>query len=72
MHRAKVIEVEGTMQTSGKLLSAVATLVKAPLAMPSRYLPMLTEAAADRHAAIVSPSPLALIAPLLAGTRRRD
>lgn len=63
--RAKVINAEGEMQASQKLLEAAQTLIKEPQAIQLRYLQTLVEVAGDKSSTIVFPLPMDLIEPLL-------
>jgi regulator of protease activity HflC (stomatin/prohibitin superfamily) len=63
--RAKVINAEGELQASEKLMQAAQTLNQQPQAIQLRYLQTLVEVAGDRTSTIVFPLPLDLIEPLL-------
>lgn len=63
--RAKVINAEGELQASQKLMEAAQTLVKSPQAIQLRYLQTLVEVAGDKSSTIVFPLPMDLIEPLL-------
>jgi regulator of protease activity HflC (stomatin/prohibitin superfamily) len=63
--RAKVINAEGELQASQKLMEAAQTLVQQPQAIQLRYLQTLVEVAGDRTNTIVFPLPMDLIEPLL-------
>ncbi|HET6546255.1 MAG TPA: slipin family protein, partial [Rhodanobacteraceae bacterium] len=63
--RAKVINAEGELQASEKLMQAAQTLMQQPQAIQLRYLQTLVEVAGDRTSTIVFPLPLDLIEPLL-------
>lgn len=63
--RAKVINAEGELQASQKLMEAAQTLVQQPQAIQLRYLQTLVEVAGDKTNTIVFPLPMDLIEPLL-------
>lgn len=63
--RAKVINAEGELQASEKIMQAAQTLSRQPQAIQLRYLQTLVEVAGDRTSTIVFPLPLDLIEPLL-------
>jgi regulator of protease activity HflC (stomatin/prohibitin superfamily) len=63
--RAKVINAEGELQASQKIMEAAQTLVKSPQAIQLRYLQTLVEVASDKTNTIVFPLPMDLIEPLL-------
>jgi len=63
--RAKVINAEGELQASEKLMQAAQTLVQQPQAIQLRYLQTLVEVAGDKTNTIVFPLPMDLIEPLL-------
>ena len=63
--RAKVINAEGELQASQKLMEAAQTLVKSPQAIQLRYLQTLVEVASDKSNTIIFPLPMDLIEPLL-------
>jgi regulator of protease activity HflC (stomatin/prohibitin superfamily) len=67
--RAKVINAEGELQASEKLMQAAQTLMQQPQSIQLRYLQTLVEVAGDRTTTIVFPLPLDLIEPLLAKAR---
>jgi len=64
--RAKVINAEGELQASQKLMEAAQTLMQQPQAIQLRYLQTLVEIAGDKSHTIVFPLPMDLIEPLLA------
>lgn len=68
--RAKVINAEGELQASEKLMQAAQTLTQQPQAIQLRYLQTLVEVAGDRTSTIVFPLPLDLIEPLLERVRK--
>jgi regulator of protease activity HflC (stomatin/prohibitin superfamily) len=63
--RAKVINAEGELQASEKILQAAQTLSGEAQAIQLRYLQTLVEVSGDRATTIVFPLPLDLIEPLL-------
>lgn len=63
--RAKVINAEGELQASEKLMQAAQTLGQEPQAIQLRYLQTLVEVAGDRTNTIMFPLPLDLIEPLM-------
>ncbi len=63
--RAKVINAEGELQASEKLMQAAQTLMQQPQAIQLRYLQTLVEVAGDRTTTIAFPLPLDLFGPLL-------
>ncbi len=63
--RAKVINAEGELQASQKLMEAAQTLVQQPQAIQLRYLQTLVEVAGDKSSTIVFPLPIDLFEPLL-------
>ncbi len=63
--RAKVINAEGELQASQKLMEAAQTLIQQPQAIQLRYLQTLVEIAGDKSNTIVFPLPMDLLEPLL-------
>ena len=63
--RAKVINAEGELQASQKIMEAAQTLVKSPQAIQLRYLQTLVEVAGDKTNTIIFPLPMDLVEPLL-------
>lgn len=63
--RAKIINAEGELQASEKLMQAAHTLNKEPQAIQLRYLQTMVEVASDKTHTILFPLPLDLIEPLL-------
>lgn len=63
--RAKVINAEGELQASQKLMEAAQTLMQQPQAIQLRYLQTLVEVAGDKSNTILFPLPMDLIEPLL-------
>ncbi|HEX5340116.1 MAG TPA: slipin family protein [Gammaproteobacteria bacterium] len=68
--RAKVINAEGELQASQKLMEAAQTLTQQPQAIQLRYLQTLVEVAGDKTNTIVFPLPMDLIEPLLAKLKK--
>ena len=58
--RAKVINAEGELQASQKLMQAAQTLMEQPQSIQLRYLQTLVEVAGDRTTTIAFPLPLEL------------
>lgn len=67
--RAKVINAEGELQASEKLMQAAQTLMQQPQSIQLRYLQTLVEVAGDHTTTVVFPLPLDLIEPLLGKAR---
>ena len=63
--RAKVINAEGELQASEKLMQAARTLNQEPQSIQLRYLQTMVEVASDKTHTIMFPLPLDLIEPLL-------
>ncbi|MDE2235421.1 MAG: slipin family protein [Gammaproteobacteria bacterium] len=63
--RAKVINAEGELQASQKLMEAAQTLIQQPQAIQLRYLQTLVEIASDKSNTILFPLPMDLLEPLL-------
>ena len=61
LRRAKVINAEGELQASEKLLKAGQVLAKEPQAMQLRYLSGLQEIAGEKNSTIVFPFPIELV-----------
>jgi regulator of protease activity HflC (stomatin/prohibitin superfamily) len=68
--RAKIINAEGELQASQKLMEAAQTLIQQPQAIQLRYLQTLVEVAGDKTNTIVFPLPMDLIEPLLAKLKK--
>ena len=64
--RAKVINAEGELQASEKLLAAGKVLAETPQAMQLRYLSGLQEIAGEKSSTIVFPLPIELLQTFLA------
>jgi regulator of protease activity HflC (stomatin/prohibitin superfamily) len=62
LRRAKVIDAEGELQASEKLLQAGQMLAKQPEAMQLRYLGTLLNIAGEKSSTIVFPLPMELMA----------
>lgn len=60
LRRARVIDAEGELQASEKLLQAGEVLARAPQAMQLRYLGTLQNIAGERSSTIVFPLPMEL------------
>lgn len=67
--RAKVINAEGELQASQKLMEAARKLNEEPQAIQLRYLQTMVEVAGDKSHTILFPLPLDLIEPLLGKLR---
>jgi regulator of protease activity HflC (stomatin/prohibitin superfamily) len=63
--RAKIINAEGELQASEKLMQAAQVLIQQPQAIQLRYLQTLVEIAGDKTSTIVFPLPMDLIEPLI-------
>ena len=63
--RAKVINAEGELQASEKLMQAARKLNEEPQSIQLRYLQTMVEVASDKSHTILFPLPLDLIEPLL-------
>ncbi|MGH8372145.1 MAG: slipin family protein [Gammaproteobacteria bacterium] len=69
--RAKIINAEGELQASQKLMQAAQTLMEQPQSIQLRYLQTLVEVAGDKTTTIVFPLPMDLLEPLV-GKLRKD
>ncbi len=67
--RAKIINAEGELQASEKLMQAAQTLMQQPQSIQLRYLQTLVEVAGDRTTIVAFPLPLDLLEPLLGKLR---
>ncbi|MBN8728362.1 MAG: slipin family protein [Xanthomonadales bacterium] len=67
--RAKVINAEGELQASQKLMQAAQTLMEQPQSIQLRYLQTLVEVAGDRTTTIAFPLPLELFEGLFGKNR---
>ena len=63
--RAKVINAEGELQASQKLMEAAVVIAREPLAMQLRYLQTLAEIATENNSTTIFPVPIDLFAPLI-------
>ena len=61
LRRAKIINAEGEMQASHKLLEAGTVLAQEPQAMQLRYLSGLQEISAEKNSTIIFPFPMEFI-----------
>ena len=62
--RAKIINAEGELQASEKLLSAAEVLTKNPSSIQLRYLQTLMDIAGDKSSTIVFPMPMDMLGAL--------
>ena len=62
--RAKIINAEGELQASEKLLSAAEVLTKNPASIQLRYLQTLMDIAGDKSSTIVFPLPMDMLSAL--------
>ena len=69
IRRAKIIDAEGELQSSQKLLEAGQVLAQQPQAMQLRYLAALQNIAGERSSTIVFPLPIGLLESLGGGSR---
>jgi len=63
--RAKVINAEGELQASQKLMEAAGVIAREPLAMQLRYLQTLAEISTENSSTVVFPVPIDLFTPLI-------
>jgi len=63
--RAKIINAQGEMEASEKLVEAAAKLATQPTALQLRYLQTLAEIATENSSTIVFPIPIELLSPFL-------
>ncbi|HEU4765093.1 MAG TPA: SPFH domain-containing protein, partial [Candidatus Eisenbacteria bacterium] len=63
--RAKVINAEGELQASQKLLEAAQVIAREPIALQLRYLQTLAEIATENNSTTVFPIPIDLFEPIL-------
>jgi regulator of protease activity HflC (stomatin/prohibitin superfamily) len=70
--RAKVINAEGELQASEKLMQAAQVLIQQPQAIQLRYLQTLVEVAGDKTSTIVFPLPMDLIEPLIDKLKQKE
>ncbi|MGH8599222.1 MAG: slipin family protein [Burkholderiales bacterium] len=70
--RAKIINAEGELQASEKLMQAAQVLIQQPQAIQLRYLQTLVEIAGDKTSTIVFPLPMDLIEPLIDKLKKKE
>ena len=63
--RAKIINAEGELQASQKLLEAAQVMEKAPISLQLRYLQTLREIANEKNSTTIFPLPIDLVKPFL-------
>jgi len=63
--RAKVINAEGELQASQKLLEAATVIAREPIALQLRYLQTLAEIATENNSTTLFPVPIDLFEPIL-------
>ncbi|HYJ34473.1 MAG TPA: slipin family protein [Candidatus Binatia bacterium] len=63
--RAKVINAEGELQASQKLMEAARVIAQEPIALQLRYLQTLAEIATENNSTTVFPIPIDLFEPIL-------
>jgi len=63
--RAKVINAEGELQASQKLLEAAQVIAREPIALQLRYLQTLAEIATENNSTTVFPIPIDLFEPII-------
>ena len=63
--RAKIINAEGELQASEKLLAAANVISQNPQALQLRYLQTLTEIAVEKNSTTIFPLPIDLIRPFM-------
>jgi regulator of protease activity HflC (stomatin/prohibitin superfamily) len=68
--RAKIINAEGELQASEKLMLAAQRLMEQPQSIQLRYLQTLVEVASDKTTTIAFPLPLDLMEPLVGALRK--
>jgi len=62
--RAKVINAEGELQASHKLMEAAVVIAKQPIALQLRYLQTLSEIATENNSTTIFPVPIDLFEPI--------
>jgi len=62
--RAKIINAEGELQASHKLLEAAVVIAKQPIALQLRYLQTLSEIATENNSTTIFPVPIDLFEPI--------
>ncbi|MEK7347522.1 MAG: slipin family protein [Candidatus Eisenbacteria bacterium] len=68
--RAKIINAEGELQASQKLMEAAVVIAKEPFAMQLRYLQTLAEIATENNSTTIFPVPIDLFAPFIQARER--
>jgi len=68
--RAKVINAEGELQASQKLLEGAQVIAREPIALQLRYLQTLAEIATENNSTTIFPVPIDLLRPLLEATAK--
>jgi regulator of protease activity HflC (stomatin/prohibitin superfamily) len=63
--RAKVINAEGELQASQKLLEAAIVIAREPIALQLRYLQTLSEIATENNSTTIFPVPIDLFEPII-------
>jgi regulator of protease activity HflC (stomatin/prohibitin superfamily) len=63
--RAKIINAEGELQASQKLLEAAIVIAKEPIALQLRYLQTLSEIATENNSTTIFPVPIDLFEPII-------
>ena len=63
--RAKVINAEGELQASQKLLEAAIVIAREPIALQLRYLQTLSEIATENNSTTIFPVPIDILRPFL-------
>ena len=63
--RAKVINAEGELQASQKLLEAAIVISREPIALQLRYLQTLSEIATENNSTTIFPVPIDLFEPMI-------
>ncbi len=69
--RAKVINAEGELQASAKLLEAAQVLLQQPQAIQLRYLQTLLDLAGDKTTTVVFPVPIDFLSALQASLQKK-
>ncbi|HVV69877.1 MAG TPA: slipin family protein [Gammaproteobacteria bacterium] len=70
--RAKVINAEGELQASAKLLEAAQVLAQQPQAILLRYLQTLLDLAGDKTSTVIFPVPIDFISALQAALNKKN
>jgi regulator of protease activity HflC (stomatin/prohibitin superfamily) len=63
--RAKIINAEGELQASQKLLEAAQVIAREPIALQLRYLQTLAEIATENNSTTIFPVPIDLFEPII-------